>query len=117
MSHKPKLLNLTKNSTVSSAVEIAETFSQRSKGLLGRKGLEHDHCLWIHRCNSIHTFFMKFDLDVLYVDKDLKVTGIHRNIKPWHISWGGFNSKSCFEFQSKALDLNLEIGDSLRVSA
>ena len=66
---------------------------------------------------SIHTFFMRFTIDVLYVDQSLKVTCIHRNIKPWRLSWGKFNSDSCFEFQSPALTQHVRIGDFLRVSA
>lgn len=110
------LFNISKNESISSRVEIAESFYARSKGLLGRSKLENSHCLWIHKCNSIHTFFMKFAIDILYVDRNFKVTNIHRDIKPWRLDWGGLSSKSCFEFQSKALTQNIEVGDFLRVS-
>ncbi len=112
-----ELFNLTKNKRLSSNVTVATSFFERSKGLLGKTGLQSDECLWIHHCKSIHTFFMKFSIDVLYVDEKLKVTCIHRNIKPWKLSWGGFNSDSCFEFESSGLSLDVEIGDSIRVSA
>lgn len=112
-----KLYNLTQNSLVSSQVVSAKTFFERSKGLLGQKQLDLDECLWIHNCNSIHTFFMKFAIDVLYVDKNLCVTKIDRNIKPWRLSWGHFHSQSCFEFQSPSLSKNINIGDLLRVSS
>lgn len=110
-----KLHNRTKNQNLSNNVEIALTFKQRSVGLLGRTGLKDNQCLWIHKCNSVHTFFMKFAIDVVYVDQNLKITEIHRNLKPWRISWGGFNSKSCFEFQASALSYDLNIGDLLHV--
>lgn len=111
------LLNFSKNKQLSSKVVVAKTFFERSKGLLGQTGLTNDECLWIHHCNSIHTFFMKFSIDVLYVDKNLNVTCIHRDVKPWKLSWGGFNSSSCFEFQANKLSLDVEIGDSIRVSS
>lgn len=111
------LFNITKNTKVSDHVEVAKTFAERSKGLLGRKGLDSTHCLWIHRCGSVHTFFMKFAIDVLYVNQNLQVTQVHRDIKPWRLSWGGLESRSCFEFQAGALTQDLEIGDFLRVSA
>ncbi len=111
------LFNISKNCVISSQVEIAKSFYKRSKGLLGRSSLEKNQCLWIHRCNSVHTFFMRFAIDILYVDKNLKVTSIQRNIQPWKLNWGGFTSKSCFEFKSESLAGDLEVGDLLRVSA
>lgn len=111
------LFNITKNQIVSTHIEVAETFFERAKGLLGREGLKDSQGLWIHQCKSIHTFFMKFNIDVLYVDKNLKVTRVHRNIVPWRLSWGSFNADSCFEFQATSLTPNIDIGDSLRVSA
>lgn len=111
------LFNITQNQTISNHIEVAESFAERAKGLLGRKGLDGNQGLWIHECKSIHTFFMRFTIDVLYVDKNLKVTCVHRNIKPWRLSWGKFKSDSCFEFQSPALTQNVNIGDFLRVSA
>ncbi len=111
------LFNITKNKRISDHVEIALTFAQRSKGLLGRKGLEQNQSLWIHHCNSVHTFFMQFSIDVLYVNKDLQVTKIHRDLQPWRLSWGGFESHSCFEFQAHQLTHEIKIGDYLRVSA
>lgn len=111
------LFNVTKNTKISDQVEIAKSFAERSKGLLGRNGLVGDSSLWIHECGSIHTFFMKFAIDVLYVNKNLQVMKVHRHIKPWRLSWGGFDADSCFEFQAGALAKDLEIGDFLRVSA
>jgi uncharacterized protein len=111
------LKNETQNSTLSNKVENAVSFYQRSKGLLGRSSLDLDHCLWIQNCKSVHTCFMKFSIDVLYVDKNLKVTKIDRNLKPWSLSWGGLSSESCFEFQSERLTSKIAIGDQLRVSS
>lgn len=111
------LKNETQNLTLSNKVENAVTFFERSKGLLGRSSLDSTQCLWIQDCKSIHTFFMKFSIDVLYVDQNLKVTKIDRNIKPWSLSWGGLASNSCFEFQSDRLMSQVSIGDQLRVSS
>ncbi len=112
-----KLFNISKNKFISNHVVEAKSFRQRAKGLLGQAGLDGNECLWIHSCSSIHTFFMKFAIDVLYVDLNLKVTRIDREVDPWGVSWGGFKSKSCFEFQAKNLDFEIELGDSLRVSS
>lgn len=111
------LFNITKNSMISHRVEIAKSFAERSQGLLGRASLLDDNGLWIHKCGSIHTCFMKFAIDVLYVNKKLQVVKVQRNIKPWRFSWGGFSANSCFEFQAGSLTKDLDIGDFLRVSA
>jgi uncharacterized membrane protein (UPF0127 family) len=49
------------------------------------------------RCNSIHTAFMKFPIDVLFVDKDLKVVSVYENLKPWRITRLHFRASSVIE--------------------
>jgi hypothetical protein len=56
------------------------------KGLLGLKSLENGAALVIKPCNSIHTFFMHFPIDVLFVDKDKKVIKAVSNILPFRVS-------------------------------
>ena len=65
---------------------IARGFVQRGVGLLGRKGLEPSTGLLIDTF-SIHTFFMRFSLDLLYIDADGVVVKVVRNIAPWRMSW------------------------------
>jgi uncharacterized membrane protein (UPF0127 family) len=64
-------------------VERAESFGARFKGLLGRAGLEPGGGLHIDPCNSIHMFFMKFAIDVLFLDDDGVVVRAIEGIKPW----------------------------------
>lgn len=111
-----QLFNKSKSILLAHNLEEAKSFLERSKGLLGRSSLQKDTCLWIHKCSSVHTFFMKFNIDVLYVDKNLKVVKIERDLEPWKISWGGFRARSCFEFGAKTLPLEIDTGDFLNVS-
>ena len=55
--------------TVASAVEIADTSATRRRGLLGRDGLDPSAALIIVPCSSVHTFFMRFAIDVVFVDR------------------------------------------------
>lgn len=64
----------------------ADGLVSRTKGLLGRKSLPLGEGLWIKRCNSIHTLFMRFAIDAVFVDDNLKVVSIYRNLKPWRIT-------------------------------
>lgn len=110
------LKNLTKEQTLAESVEVAKSFEDRARGLLGRQGLPQGHCLWIDPCRSIHTFFMKFTIDVIFVDQKLKVTAVKRNIPKWRLAWGGLKAKSCFEFNAHSLnEFQVEKGDILYV--
>ncbi|MGH9387176.1 MAG: DUF192 domain-containing protein [Vicinamibacterales bacterium] len=69
-------------------LETAFQSTQRRKGLLGRTGLEAGAALIIAPCNAIHTFFMKFTIDVAFVDRRGTVLGGSRQIRPWRIGLG-----------------------------
>ena len=65
-----ELKNSNSKKTVISNLEIARSFFERGQGLLGRSHLDPQAGLWIPRCNSIHTFFMKFSIDCIFLDKN-----------------------------------------------
>ena len=70
--------------------EVARTFWQRFMGLMGRRSLPEGEGLLILRCNSIHTFFMRFPIDATFLDRDDNVVKVVRNIRPWRLCvWGG----------------------------
>ncbi len=111
-----KLFAKNKNLVIAESVEVAASFKKRLVGLLGRKNLKPSHTLWIHRCNSIHTFFMQFPIDAVFVDKNLKVCKVVKNIKPWRLANAYFCGHSVFEFSSPHPSLNqLTVGESLYV--
>ena len=62
---------------------LAETPLTRLKGLLGRRGLEQGEGLLLHPAASIHTFFMRFPIDTVWVDRDLNVLKVSRDVAPW----------------------------------
>ena len=53
------------------------------RGLLGRKGLDSGEGLLLRPASSVHTFFMRFPIDVVFLDRALVVLGIHETIDPW----------------------------------
>ena len=81
-----KIANLDKNSELANAAEIARTSSARQKGLLGRTRLPEGGGLWIIPCESVHTFFMKFSIDLVYIDRKNVVRKVCRNVRPWRLS-------------------------------
>jgi uncharacterized protein len=77
--------NLTRGTPVVVSGRIARTFMSRFRGLMGVPSLAPGAGLVIEPCSSIHTHFMRFPIDVLYVDRDHVIVGIDRNLRPWWI--------------------------------
>lgn len=92
-----KAFNRTRRTQLASRVEIAGTGSTRTKGLLGRKGLPPGEALWIVPCEAVHTFWMQFALDLVYLDREHRIRKIRRNVPPWRIS-GCLTAHSVLEF-------------------
>jgi uncharacterized membrane protein (UPF0127 family) len=67
-------------------VEVADTILSRFRGLMFRDHLPEGHGLALRPCNSIHMFFMRFPLDVVFVDGDGRVVRVLDSIKPWRAS-------------------------------
>lgn len=61
---------------------IAETFWTRFMGLMGRARLPHREGLLIRPCNSIHMFFMRFPIDVVFLDRDYRIVKLIRSLEP-----------------------------------
>jgi uncharacterized protein len=65
---------------------IADNFFSRMRGLLGRRQLPDDECLLIRPAGSIHTFFMRFPIDALFLDQELRVLAVSNDLKPWRVA-------------------------------
>ena len=83
-------------------------------GLLNRKGLDEGEGLIITQCKSIHMFFMKFAIDAIFVNKENKVVGLVKGIKPFRLS-PIFPKSSCvIELHPGVIEKsNTQIGDLL----
>lgn len=92
---------------------LAVTAWTRSKGLLGRSGLDPDEGLWIQPTGSIHMWFMRFAIDVVYADKEGRVLKLVRGIRPWRMS-ACRGAKVALELPVGAIDrAGVEVGDHL----
>jgi uncharacterized protein len=78
-----KLVNRTRGSVLAERVERAVRMRDRIRGLLGRSGLPEGNALAIEPCSSIHTFFMKFAIDAVFVDGAGRVVHAIRDLRPW----------------------------------
>ena len=92
---------------------LAVTAWTRSKGLLGRSGLDPDEGLWIQPTGSIHMWFMRFAIDVVYADKEGRVLKLVRGIRPWRMS-ACRGAKVALELPVGAIDRSgVVVGDHL----
>ena len=96
-------------------VTKADDAASRSKGLLGRESLAADEGMWIVPCPMIHTFFMKFPIDVLFLKRDLSVARVIENLKPWRLSPWVFSAHSVLELKGGVLRGSVSPGDRVEM--
>ncbi|NHC41383.1 DUF192 domain-containing protein [Bacillus sp. MM2020_1] len=77
-----KVVNLSNGAELVNHLSTADTFFKRLKGLMFSENLPAGHGLLIRPCQSIHTFFMSYSIDVLYISKDLEIVGMDETILP-----------------------------------
>jgi uncharacterized protein len=83
---RQRVSNVTRGTVLATSLETADTGAKRNKGLLGRKGLEPGGGLWIVPCESVHTFFMKFPIDLVYLDRKNRVRKVRHSVPAWRLS-------------------------------
>ena len=77
-----KVVNLSNGTELANFATKADTFFRRLKGLMFTKRLPEGHGLHIQPCRSIHTFFMNYPIDVLYLNDQFEVVGMDETMKP-----------------------------------
>jgi uncharacterized membrane protein (UPF0127 family) len=78
--------NLSRHTQLGDGVRLAGDGANRRKGLLGRDGLAAGEGLWIIPCEAVHTFGMRFPIDLVYLDRKCRVVKIRSNVRPWRLS-------------------------------
>ena len=108
--------NLSRETVIATDVEWAVTPQQRMRGLLDRDHLEQGKALIISPCNSIHMFFMKFPIDVLFVSEAGVVVRAIENLRPWRLTRIYFTAKHTIELPTGAISRsNTEKGDQIEL--
>jgi uncharacterized protein len=90
-------INVTRDLRLTECGRVADSFSSRLVGLLRDKDLILGDGLWIKPCNSIHSVGMRFIFDAIFLDRDLRVVHLMREMKPWRISKIVFSASSVLE--------------------
>ena len=94
---------------------LAETALTRMKGLLGRRELPSGEGILLKPASSVHMAFMRFPIDAVFLDADMRVLKIAADLKPWRMA-GARRSKSVLEIPAgEAARRGLSVGDRLTV--
>ena len=110
------IINLTRETTLATSVQVADTSLKRMQGLLGRTSLSAGEALIIAPCRSIHMLFMKFAIDVIFIDDKNKVAGLIRRIKPFAFSPIFWKSACAIELPAGTIErTKTQIGDSIQI--
>ena len=113
-----KLVNRTRELVLVSQCEMATSLMGRARGLLGHAPLTPGQGMLISPCQSIHTFFMSFPIDVAFLNREMRIVHIIPSMPPWRLSPHLFKARSVLELPAGALAATgSSVGDELVFSA
>ncbi len=111
-----KIINLNQGTTLAEETVVAEGIFSRIKGLLGKKGLSQGEALIIKPCNSIHMFFMRFAIDAVFVDKNNRVVGMVKCLKPFTVSPIFLKARFVIELPANTIqESRTQVGDYISI--
>ncbi len=108
-----RVINTANGAVISARVRVADTMKTRAVGLLGRAGMAPDEGLLITRCDSVHTFFMKFPIDLLYLDQDMRVVRVVNNMGPSRMTFCLGRARHVLELKGGVAKDQAELAGSL----
>lgn len=104
--------------TVGSRIGLADTFLSRLVGLLGKSCLDDGAGLLIRPSSGVHTMWMRFAIDVVALDKEMRVLKTWQRLPPWRLTPVNFKTHSVLELAPGQVGhLNIEPGDQLALSS
>ena len=98
-----------------SRIKVATNFFSRLRGLMFVKSLTADDGLLIRSCNSIHTCFMRFNIDVLFLNNDLEIVKIRRDMRPWRMTLIYWSATQVLELPAGRLGQEIKTGNKVEI--
>lgn len=103
-------------------LEVMDTFWKRFMGLMGRDDVPIGNAALFRKCSSIHMFFMKVPLDVIWCgasmpDGRVPVLSVARDVKPWQLSFGPKHTHGCLEVAAGTVPKNLDVIEIVSASS
>lgn len=89
--------NVEKGTTLVTRGKLASSITSRFFGLMGRRGVEEGGGLLLTGSASIHSWFMRFRFDAIFLDRESRVVKVAHAMRPWWFAFGGKGAKDCLE--------------------
>ena len=86
MAQQYRIVNARSGQVLAQALQLAHDSKSRRKGWLGIDAAPPDEAIWIEPCEAVHCFFMRFTIDVLFLDRKLRVVRCRPSLRPWRIA-------------------------------
>lgn len=99
-----KLRSQTRGLVLSDRVAVARSFRDRGQGLLGTPTLQASQALWIVPCSSVHTFFMGYSIDCVFLSRELRVVKLVEHVQPFRFASCLWQAESVLEMASGSID-------------
>jgi uncharacterized membrane protein (UPF0127 family) len=99
-----KIRNVTKNTVLCEKASIADSFWKRAKGLMFQKGWEDFDGLLLSPCRSIHTFGMRMEIDVCFLDPEHRIVKSLGFLGRWRSAQGGRHGRATLELPAGTLE-------------
>lgn len=117
-----RLFDATGKSIGTYKLEVMDTFWKRFMGLMGRSDVPIGNAALFRKCSSIHMFFMKVPLDVIWYgteksDGRVPVLSVARDVRPWQLSFGPKHTQGCLEVAAGTVPKNLDAIELVTVSS
>jgi uncharacterized membrane protein (UPF0127 family) len=110
-------VNVTQNKTLANPLVVADTFLSSLIGLMGKRNFPPGQGLWILPCQSVHTMWMLFPIDVIFLDKNRVVVHCIENMKPFCLSRHVRQAKSALELPAHTIKYTQTLlGDQVEIS-
>lgn len=110
-----KLINYSTGKVISSHVVMADRFIARLTGLMAKKEISSENALILRPCSQVHTFFMRFNIDILFLNRDFRVKHVIENMRPWKISRLVWGARCVVELPGGTLRNRVLPGDTLKL--
>jgi uncharacterized protein len=107
------LVNERTHAAIATDVVVAETRASRRRGLLGRDRLDPSSALMLTPCLAVHTAFMRFPIDIVFLDRDGVAVKLVTDVRPWRLA-GATRAHSVIELAAGSLRRHaVALGDRL----
>ncbi len=109
-----KIIHRTTNQCIAGRVRLANTFLTRLRGLMFRRRLAPEEGLWLRPCQGVHTFWMLFPIDVIFLDRELRIVKLVENLRPFRLTRPHLAAHSVLELNPYTISrFGLKVGDQL----